>query len=129
MVRPAIGYPSSPAASSGRLGLALEKLTGVKMTKMLPVQNIDNAKFKHTQPWEAKGEHTKLYTFIPLDYQNLGGIWKGKADWADGKELEVVQGHPEGFDAPEGTPIQAGFAPNYELEEIFETAQKLTKKI
>jgi Mn-containing catalase len=110
-------------------GLALEKLTGVKMTKMLPVPNIDNAKFPHTQPWEAKGEHTKLYTFSPSDFQHLGGIWNGKADWADGSPLEVVKGHPDGFDAPEGTPHQAGFAPNYDPGEIFEIAKRLTKKM
>ena len=110
-------------------GLALEKLTGVKMTKMLPVPNIENAKFPHTQPWEAKGEHTKLYTFSPSDFQHLGGIWNGKADWADGSPLEVVKGHPDGFDAPEGTPHQAGFAPNYDAGEIFEIAKRLTKKM
>jgi Mn-containing catalase len=110
-------------------GLALEKLTGVKMTKMLPVPNIDNAKFEHTQPWEAKGEHTKLYTFSPSDYQHLGGIWSGKADWADGAPLEVVQGHPTGFAAPEGTPNQAGFAPDHDPGEIFEIAKRLMKKM
>src|ERR687898_3061262 len=52
--------------------LALEKLTGVNMTKMLPVPNIDNKKFKHTRAFESKSEHTKLYTFSPSDYQNLG---------------------------------------------------------
>jgi Mn-containing catalase len=109
--------------------LALEKLTGVNMTKMLPVPNIDNAKFEHTRPWEAKGEHTKLYTFSPKDYRNLGGIWSGTADWADGARLEVVIGHPEGADAPEGTPRHAGFSPDYEPEEIFEIAQRLTKKL
>ena len=109
--------------------LALEKLTGVNMTKMLPVPNIDNKKFKHTQPWEAKGEHTKLYTFSPSDYLNLGGIWSGKAHWADGANLQVIKGHPEGAAAPEGTPHHAGFAPNYEPEEIFEIAQRLTKKM
>jgi Mn-containing catalase len=110
-------------------GLALEKLTGVKMTKMLPVPNIDNAKFSHTQPWEAQGEHTKLYTFSPSDYQHLGGIWDGKADWADGSPLEVVQGHPEGFDLPEGTSHQAGFAPNYDASEVFDIAKRLMKKM
>jgi Mn-containing catalase len=109
--------------------LALEKLTGVNMTKMLPVPNIDNAKFEHTRPWEAKGEHTRLYTFSPNDYRNLGGIWSGTADWADGARLEVVTGHPEGADAPEGTPHHAGFSPDYEPEEIFEIAQRLTKKL
>ena len=69
------------------------------MTKMLPVPNIDSKKFKYTQVWDSKGEHTKLCTFSPSGYQNLGGIWNITADWADGKKLEVVQGRPPGADA------------------------------
>ena len=101
------------------------------MTKMLPIPNIDNKKFRHTRVWEQKGEHTRLYTFSPTDYQNLGGIWNGTADWADGKELEVVQGMPEATlaDAPEGTPNQAGFAPNYDPGEMFEIAKRLMKNM
>lgn len=110
-------------------GLALEKLTGVNMTKMLPVPNIDNAKFPHTQLWESRGEHAKLYTFSPEDYLNLGGIWSGTADWVDGAELQVVQGHPEGGAAPEGTPNQSGFSPDYAPEEIFEIAARLMKNM
>jgi Mn-containing catalase len=110
-------------------GLALEKLTGVNMTKMLPMPNIDNAKFPHTQLWESRGEHAKLYTFSPSDYTNLGGVWSGTADWADGAELQVVQGHPEGGAPPEGTPNQSGFSPDYAPEEIFEIAARLMKSM
>ena len=109
--------------------LALEKLTGVNMTKMLPVPNIDNSKFEHTRPWEAKGEHTRLYTFSPSDYQNLGGIWSGTADWADGAPLQVVQGAPGGFDPPQGTPNQTGFSPDYDPAEVLEIAAKLMKRV
>jgi Mn-containing catalase len=110
-------------------GLALEKLTGVNMTKMLPMPNIDNAKFPHTQLWESRGEHAKLYTFSPSDYTNLGGVWSGTADWVDGAELQVVQGHPEGGAPPEGTPNQSGFSPDYAPEEIFEIAARLMKSM
>jgi Mn-containing catalase len=110
-------------------GLALEKLTGVNMTKMLPMPNIDNAKFPHTQLWESKGEHAKLYTFSPEDYTHLSGVWSGTADWADGAELQVIQGHPEGGAAPEGTPNQSGFSPDYAPEEIFEIAARLMKNM
>jgi hypothetical protein len=40
----------------------------------------------------------------------------------DGAPLEVIQGAPVGGNAPEGTPNQAGFSPDYEPEEIFEIA-------
>lgn len=109
--------------------LALEKLTGVNMTKMLPLPNIDNAKFEHTRPWQERGEHAKLYTFSPEDYTHLSGIWSGKAEWDDGAPLEVVQGHPEGGPAPEGTPNQTGFAPQYEPEEIFDIAKRLMRNM
>jgi Mn-containing catalase len=99
------------------------------MTKMLPVPNIDNKKFKHTRRWEEKGEHTKLYTFSPTDYQNLGAIWSGNADWSDGAPLVVIQGHPVGADAPEGTPHQAGFAPDHDPSEMFEIAKRLMKNM
>ena len=110
-------------------GLALKKLTGVDMTKMLPLPNIDNEKFEHTRPWQSKGEHAKLYTFSPQDYGQLGGIWSGTATWADDAPLEVVRGHPAGGKALEGTPNPAGFAPQYAPEEIFEIAAKLAKKV
>ncbi len=109
--------------------LALEKLTGVNMTKMLPLPNIDNTKFEHTRPWQERGEHTRLYTFSPSDYTSLGGIWSGTAEWDDGAALEVVPGHPEGGDAPEGTPNQTGFAPQYEPEEIFDIAKRLMRNM
>jgi Mn-containing catalase len=109
--------------------LALERVTGVEMSKMLPLPNIDNAKFEHTRRWEEKGEHTKLYTFSPSDYTSTGGIWAGNAHWADGAPLSVVPGHPEGGEAPEGTANRAGFAPEYAPEEIFEIAKSLMKKM
>jgi len=109
--------------------LALEKVTGVNMTKMLPLPNIENSKFEHTKHWEGRGEHAKLYTFSPSDYTNMGGIWSGTADWADGAPLQVVPGHPAGGDAPEGSTNQAGFAPEYEPGEIFEIAKRLMKNM
>ncbi|HEY0440157.1 MAG TPA: hypothetical protein VGD36_08775 [Xanthobacteraceae bacterium] len=68
-------------------------------------------------------------TFSPSDYRNLGTIWNGTADWADGKPLSVVPGSPDGAPAPEGTPHQAGFAPDYEPGEVFEIAKRLMKNI
>jgi Mn-containing catalase len=109
--------------------LALEKLTGVNMTKMLPVPNIDNDKFPHTRPWQSRGEHAKLYTFSISDYQNLGAVWSGTADWADGAPLSVVQGHPAGAEPLEGTPNQAGFAPDYEPGEVIDIAKRLMRNM
>lgn len=128
--RTAIGYLLvRGGVHQAAYGLALEKLTGVQMTKMLPVPNIDNKKFKHTQLWESKGEHAKLYTFSPSDYQNLGSIWSGSADWGDGAELEVIQGMPEAADPPKGIPHHAGFAPDHDPGEIFDIAKRLMRNM
>jgi Mn-containing catalase len=109
--------------------LALEKVTGVQMSKMLPLPNIDNAKFEHTRRWEEKGEHTKLYTFSPKDYTDIAGIWAGTADWADGAKLSVVPGHPEGGDPLPGTHNAAGYAPEHDPAELFDIAKSLMKKM
>ena len=53
----------------------------------------------------------------------------GTADWEDGAALEVVQGHPEGADAPQGTPNPSGFSPQYDPSEVFEIAKRLMKKM
>jgi Mn-containing catalase len=96
---------------------------------MLPLPKIDNAKFEHTRRWEERGEHTKLYSFSPEDYTNTGAVWSGKAEWADGADLQVVTGHPEGGEAPEGTANSSGFAPEYKVEEITEIAKRLMKNM
>lgn len=107
---------------------ALEELTGVQMTKFLPLPNLDDNKIPEARKWMEKGEHTRLYTFGP-DFLNLDGIWKGVAHWADGGTLEVVDGTPKGAPMPDaaGTPYQ--FAPQYDPTEIFAIAQKLMKKM
>lgn len=115
------------AAAYGR---APEKLTGVKMTKLLPISNIDNTKFPEARRREERGERTKLYRFSPNDFRTLPAIWSGTADWADGAPLQVVDGHPPAGGAiPEGSSHQAGFAPDYEPGEIFEIAQRLMKSM
>lgn len=109
--------------------LALEKVTGVQMTKMLPIPNIENTKFPEARRWEERGEHTKLYRFSPSDFNSLSAIWSGAADWADGAPLQVVDGTPQGGPMPEGSTHHAGFAPEYEPGEIFEIAQRLMKNM
>ncbi|MDB5296941.1 MAG: Catalase, partial [Phycisphaerales bacterium] len=42
-------------------GKALEKLTGVKMTDMLPIPKIGNAMFPEAKKWMDVNSHTKLY--------------------------------------------------------------------
>ena len=43
--------------------LALRKITGVEVTKMLPTPNIDDALIPEARKWQETGSNRKLYTF------------------------------------------------------------------
>ncbi|HYZ87341.1 MAG TPA: manganese catalase family protein [Bryobacteraceae bacterium] len=109
-------------------GRALEELTGVQMTKFLPLPNIDDMKIPEARRWMEKGEHTRLYTWGP-DFQHLGGIWSGKAHWADNAALQVLDGIPQGGPMPDAEPTKTQFSPQYDPSEIYEIAARLMKKV
>lgn len=79
---------------------ALENLTGADVTKLLPIPDLSNKAFPETRKYEERGEHLRLYTFSLEDYQQAGIVFNGNHP-EDGKPLEVVYGHPEGFAIPE----------------------------
>lgn len=108
-------------------GRALEELTGVQMTKFLPLPNLDDMKIPEARKWMERSEHTRLYTWGP-DFLNLSSIWNGTAHWADNSKLEVVDGMPAGAPMPDaaGTPYQ--FSPEFDTTEVFKIAQRLMKK-
>ena len=108
-------------------GKALETLTGVKMSEMLPIPAIENKMFSEAAKFEAEGLHRRLYRFSPNDYKEAGAVWTGTHP-DDGKPLEFIDGPPEGGKLPELHGISEAFAPDYKAEEIFEMAQKLYKK-
>jgi manganese catalase len=106
---------------------ALEQLTGVQMSKMLPIPRIENKMFPEAKKFEAMGSHRKLYRFSPNDYRDAGLVWQG-AHPDDGQPLEFVDGPPDGGKLPELVGISEAFAPEYKAEEIFEMAQQLYQK-
>jgi len=108
-------------------GKALETLTGVKMSEMLPIPNIENKMFPEAAKFEAAGVHRRLYRFSPNDYKEAGAVWQGTHP-DDGKPLEFVDGPPDGGRLPELHGISEAFAPEYKAEEIMEIAQKLYQK-
>ncbi len=79
---------------------ALEQLTGVAVTKLVPVPELSNKAFPETHKWESQNSHLKLYTYSQNDFQQAGLIWNG-AHPEDGQPLEVVFGAPEGFTPPD----------------------------
>nr|WP_323873146.1 manganese catalase family protein [Paenibacillus polymyxa] len=54
---------------------ALEKLTGVEMTKMLPIPNLENEAFSETRKFEEKGLYRTIYRFSPNNYKEIDKIW------------------------------------------------------
>lgn len=107
---------------------ALEELTGVQMTKFLPVPNIDDSTIPEARKWMERGEHTRFYTWGP-DFEYLSAVWNGTAHWADNGTLEVVDGTPQRGPMPDAKGSPAQFSPQFDPDEIFAIAQKLMKKM
>jgi Mn-containing catalase len=106
---------------------ALESLTGVEMSRLLPIPKLENSLFPEARKFEEKGTHRKLYRFSPDDYRDVKLIWQGPSPDGSGA-LEVVDGPPEGGKLAELDPISESFAPEFHPEEIFEIARKLYDK-
>ena len=110
--------------------LAIKKLTGVELEKMLPTPNIDLSRIPECQKYLDEGSHRRLYTWSPNDYKQMSGIWGNGEQALPGDppgELEVVDGLPEGGKIHDLTGHPSAFAPDYAPEEMFEIATKLFK--
>lgn len=105
---------------------ALEMATGVDVTKLLPVPNLDNSRYETTRKFEAEGMHRKLYRFSDEDYLDLGQIWKGNHP-LDNQPLEVVDSLPEGGEIPDLEDIPEEFAPGISHADFLEIAKRLQK--
>src|SRR3954469_23257621 len=110
--------------------LALKKITGVEIEKMLPTPNIPLGNIPECQKYLEEGSHRRLYTFSPDDYKDMAGIWgNGEVALPDDPpgELTVVEGMPEGGKIHQLTGVPSAFTPDYAPEEVFEIATKLYK--
>ncbi len=111
--------------------LALKKLTGVEIEKMLPTPNIVLDKIPECQKYLVEGSHRRLYTFGSPDYPEMAGVWSNDEVALPGDppgNLEIVEGMPEGGKMAELDGNYGAFAPDYAPQEIFEIASKLYKK-
>lgn len=107
--------------------LALEKLTGVEMRKMLPIPKVEDIQLPESKKFMEEGWHRRLYRFSPNDYSDIRQIWNGEHFDGSGP-LEVVDGPPQGGDMNDYEGISEAFVPEYHPEEIFEMAQKLYRQ-
>jgi Mn-containing catalase len=108
--------------------LALKKLTGVEIEKMLPTPNIPLAKIPECQKYLDEGSHRRLYTWSPDDYKEISGIWSNDEVALPGDPpgpLEVVDGMPEGGKMQQLQGVPSAFTPDYSPEEFYEIAAKL----
>jgi len=103
---------------------ALSDLSGVDVTKLLPVPEIDSDKFPHARKFMDQGFHRFLYRFSPDDYKEIKEIWNGISA-IDGSEREVKDGPPEGGEVPDLTPIPPMYAPNIDPADVEELAKRL----
>lgn len=111
--------------------LALKRITGVQIEKILPTPNINLDKIPECQKYLDEGSHRRLYRFSPDDYKEMKGIWGGGETALPGDppgELEVMDGHPEGGRIHDLMGDTRAFSPDYHPEEMFEIASKLYKK-
>src|SRR3978361_1846403 len=110
--------------------LALKKITGVEIEKMLPTPNISLAKIPECQKYLDEGSHRRRYTWGEDTYRGMAGIWGNGEQALPGDppgELEVVDGLPEGGKIQELTGMASAFTTDYAPEEMFEIATKLYK--
>jgi len=110
--------------------LALKKITGVDIEKMLPCPNIPLGNIPECQKYLEEGSHRRLYTFSQDDYTEMSGIWgNGEVALPDDPpgELIVVDGMPEGGRIHSLTGVPSAFSPDYAPEEMMEIAEKLYK--
>jgi Mn-containing catalase len=111
--------------------LALKKVTGADITKILPTPNINLDRIPESRKYLAEGVHRRLYRFSPDDYREIAGVWGGGEGALPGDppgELEVVDGPPEGGKIHDLTGMASAFTPDYAPEEMFEVATKLYAK-
>ena len=107
--------------------LALEKLTGVDMKKMLPIPNIENVQLPEVEPVRGRGPPPQALPLQPRRLQGAGRDLAGRPALDGSGPLEVVDGPPAGWrTSPTTTRASSdAFAPDYQPEEIYEMAQKL----
>lgn len=103
---------------------ALEIATGVDMTRLSPIPNLDNRAFETACKYEEQGVHRVLYTFSEQDYRDISLIWKGSHP-EDGKPLKVVVGFPEGAPVPELGELEEELTHGISPEDYIEIVHRL----
>ena len=103
---------------------AIEKLSNVPITKLLPIPKIENEKYPEAKEFMDMGLHRTLYTYSQDDFQEVAKIWTGHHP-DDGSELIVEKGMPEGFPAPDFEDEPQLGAPEIDPDMLADLAKKM----
>jgi Mn-containing catalase len=103
---------------------ALEILTGVDVTRMLPIPSLDNSKFDYARKYIEQGLDNILYTWSEHDYRDIDRIWRGKNP-ETGAPLRVVVGAPKGAPMPDLEKKPEEFAPGIDKDHYEWVLKKL----
>ncbi len=108
--------------------VALEKVTGVEVPKMLPIPDIRTDKIPECQEFIAKDLHSTLYRFSPEDFTHLAAVFNGSHP-EDGSPLTVRDGVPDGHPLADLPPAAASGAPSFDMGELREMTARLLKNM
>ena len=108
--------------------VALEKITGVAIPKMLPIPDIPNHKIPETREFEAQGLHRVLFRFSDEDFKQLGAVFNGNHP-EDGQPLEVRDGTPPGGSLADLPAVPSSGLPAYNMDELTEIAARLMRNM
>lgn len=108
--------------------MALNKITGVEVEKMLPIPDIRTDKIPECAEFIARDLHVTLYRFSPDDYKHIGDVFNGTHP-EDGKPLQVREGIPDGHALADLPPVPASGVPSFDMGEIKEIAARLMKNM
>ena len=104
---------------------ALEMATGVDVTRMLPIPNLDNRVFATAAKYENQGYGNVLFTWNNVgDYKDIDKIWKG-TNPTSGERLFVKEGSPNGYAIPDLDEMPEEFSPGIGPEEFQAIAKRL----
>ena len=109
---------------------ALEALTGVQVTKLLPIPDLSNDPFPEARKFMDNKMHLKLYSFSQDDYKQAGLIWNGSHP-EDGQPLEFVHGAIPGHTPPdleEEPQLNAPGADDFDPQMFADMAKKMGVK-
>ncbi len=108
--------------------VALEKITGVEVPKMLPIPDIRTDKIPECREFIDKNLHNSLYRFSPEDFTHLSAVFNGTHP-EDGTPLTVRDGVPDGHPLADLPPVPGIGAPSFNMDELREMTARLMKNM